>query len=79
VWELWCSADGVTFTQYTNAAIVTELAKIAPNGNNLVEAWAVFEPGNTPGSVPGTSFKLRYNRTSGGGTDARATVHIATW
>ena len=79
VWELWCSSDGVTFTQYTNSAIVTELAKIAPNGNNLVEAWAVFEPGNTPGGIPGTSFKLRYNATSGGAGNSRATVHITTW
>jgi len=73
VWELWVAADGQNFEQFTNAAIVNELAKIAPNGNNVVKAFAVFD------GMPGTSFKVRYNRSSGGGTDATTTVHITTW
>ena len=73
VWELWCSGDGTTFSPYTTSAIVTELAKIAPNGNNVVSAYAVI-----PG-VPGLYVKLRYNQTSGGGTNAKATVNITAW
>jgi hypothetical protein len=73
VFELHCSGDGTRYTPRTNAAIVAELALVAPNGNNVVDAWAVI-----PG-VPGTTVKLRYVRTSGGGTDARATVHASTW
>ena len=72
VWELWVSANGTDFYQITSAAIVAELALIAPNGNNLVSAWAVFA------NVPGYLAKIRYNATSGGATSARATLHIAS-
>lgn len=73
VWELWVSNNGNDYIQFTNALVVAELAKIAPNGNNLVEAWAVFD------GMPGTSFKLRYNATSGGAGNSRATVRISSW
>jgi hypothetical protein len=73
VWELYASSDGVTFTQVTGTTVTTELAKIAPNGNNVVKAFAVFD------GVPGSSIKIRYNRTSGGGTNATATMHVTTW
>jgi hypothetical protein len=72
VWELYTSGDGINFYRLTNAAIVAELALIAPNGNNLVNAWAVFS------NVPGTAAKLLYNQTSGGGTSAVATIDITT-
>jgi hypothetical protein len=71
VWELWLSVDGTNFYQYTTAAIVTELALVATNLNNLVSAWSVFA------NIPGAFAKVRYKRTSGGGTSARAVVHLA--
>lgn len=74
VWKLYASADGgTTFTEVVNTTLATELAKIAPNGNNLVAAWSIIE------GVPGTLVKVGYTRTSGGGTNARATLHLATW
>lgn len=73
VWELWCSADDATFTQLTGTLVTTELAKIAPNGNNKVAAWAVFD------GIPGTAVKVRYNATSGGAGDSRVSLHAAVW
>jgi len=72
VWELWCSSNGVDFYLYNPAAVISELALIAPNGNNLVDAWAVFA------NVPGTAVKVRYNASSGGATSARAILQITT-
>lgn len=71
-WEIWASA-GSRFTQVTGTTITTELAKVAPNANNVVDAWAILV------GVPGSRFKLRYNRTSGGTTNARATVDVSSW
>lgn len=73
VWELYVSSDGTLFTRWVTSAVTNELALIAPNGNNVVDALAVFQ------NVPGRYVKLRYNRTSGGGTDAKATVHLSAW
>jgi hypothetical protein len=71
VWELHASGDGKRFTPVAYANLTTELARIAPNGNNLVDAWAIIT------GLPGCAIKLRYLRTSGGGTNARATVHVS--
>jgi hypothetical protein len=72
-WRLYSSVDGVTFTELTSVAVTTELALIAPNGNNVVGAWAVFT------HVPGRYVKIAYSRTSGGGGDTSATLHLTTW
>jgi len=72
VWELWCSSNGTDFYQYAPAELVDQLALIAPNGNNLVDAWAVFS------NLPGTAVKVRYNATSGGELGSRAVLHITT-
>lgn len=70
-WELWCSIDGTTFVKVDTAD--TELANIAPNGNNIVNAWAVLT------DVPGRYAQLRYNRDTGGGGDSSASIHLTTW
>lgn len=72
-WQIWCSVNGNTYTQLTSAAITTELAKIAPNGNNKVGAWAVFD------GIPGTSVKVLYSHTSGGGTTAKCSLLASAW
>lgn len=71
-WQLWCSSDPKreVWSRVTDAE--TTLAKVAPNGNNLVSAYAVLE------DVPGTAFKLLYVRSSGGQTSARARVFVTT-
>ena len=69
VWQLWTDYGGGVFTRQTSTAIDAELAKIAPNGNNLVNAAATFPP------VPGTNAVLVYVRTSGGAT-ARAILNV---
>lgn len=83
-WEIWTSADGVNyvdssglnadpndsaFGQYSGA-ISTRLP---------VSAHAFVAYPFKAGGLPGTSIKLRYVRTSGGGGDSRATVTITTW
>jgi hypothetical protein len=76
VWELWCNALGSAgrFTQYVDPIILAPaLARIAPNGNQLVDQWAVIS------GVPGAHCKLRYNNTSGGAGNSRATVYYSTW
>lgn len=73
VWRLYGSVDGETFTEIVSSDITTELALIAPNGNNVVGAWAVFT------NVPGRYVKLAYDRTSGGGGNSSCTVHLTTW
>jgi hypothetical protein len=70
-WELYTSADGTNYTKVSEADV--ELAKIAPNGNNKVDAVACFN------GVPGSDFKVRYNRTSGGAGDSRVRMQITAW
>lgn len=70
-WELWCSVDGTTYTKVDDAD--AELANIAPNGNNVVSEWAAIT------DVPGRYAQVRYVRSSGGGGDTSATLHLATW
>lgn len=76
-WKLYASSNGVDFTEVTDTGsdttIADQLAKIAPNGNNVVNAYAVLD------NVPGTSAKLLYVRSSGGGTNATATVNVTSW
>ncbi len=71
VWQLWFSGDGTNYDLLSTAATVAELALIAPNGNNLVDAWAVFS------NAPGKFVKVLYIRSSGGAT-AKANLHITT-
>ena len=71
VFEAYSSSDGVTYSKVEAAD--TELTNIAPNGNNVVNAFAIFE------GMPGTSLKIRYNRTSGGAGDSRLKMFITTW
>lgn len=72
-WELWISTDGNTFTIWNPTATTTELAKVAPNGNAVVGAWAILK------DLPGHFVKLRYNRTSGGAGNSRCSAFITTW
>lgn len=71
--ELLCSGDGERYTKIDYTELTDELARVAPNGNAVVDAWAIIE------DVPGSVAKLRYKRTSGGGTDARATINLSSW
>jgi uncharacterized protein YmfQ (DUF2313 family) len=73
VFEVWISSDGTDYTHWDPSATTTELARIAPNGNNVVNEVAVLT------SVPGQYAKVLYNQTSGGGTDAKVTMHISAW
>lgn len=73
VWELYSSTDGSRFAPVTGTAVTSELAKIAPNGNNVVNTFAIFD------KFPGRFLKLRYNQTSGGTGNSRMTVDITTW
>jgi hypothetical protein len=70
VFELWASADDTNYSLVPDAAV--KLANIAPNGNNVVSSWAVFE------NAPGTRIKVRWNNTSGGAGDSRCTMNIVT-
>lgn len=70
-WELYSSVDGINYSKVSAAD--AELAKIAPNGNNVVEAFALLS------GVPGTSIKIAYNRTSGGAGNSRVRMQVATW
>jgi hypothetical protein len=58
--QLWAAAGTADFTRLTSTAIDAELAKLAPNGNNLVNAIAIFK------GVPGHSAKIIYVYGSGG-------------
>jgi uncharacterized protein YmfQ (DUF2313 family) len=72
-WELHVSGDGTNWVKDTEASYVTELAKIAPNGNNIVRAVSKL-------TNVGTMFgRFRYQRTSGGAVDAKVTAHVFTW
>lgn len=74
VWELHCSAGpGIRFTPVTGSIVTAELAKIAPAGSTLVDAWAILI------GVPGSRCKLRYKRTSGGAGNSRATLDVSSW
>lgn len=73
LWTLWASTDGVDFSQLDAAAVTTELAVIAPNGNNVVSECAVFQ------NCPGRYVKVAYARTSGGGGNTDCHVHLTTW
>lgn len=79
VWRLYVSSDGELFTAWPNAsaaeytAVTAQLDLVNPNGNAVVNEVAVIE------NVPGKYVKLAYVRSSGGGTDAVATVHLSTW
>lgn len=77
IWELWVSSDGETFTQWDPAAVTTELGRIAGTGNNLIEEVASFPIGTL--AVPGQYVKVRWNLTSGGAGNSRATMHLTTW
>jgi uncharacterized protein YmfQ (DUF2313 family) len=70
-WELYASSDGENFTLVTAAA--SQLVNIKPNGNNIVDAFAILN------GVPGSYIKVRYNRTSGGAGDSRVRMQITTW
>ncbi len=67
-WWLYCgdSSAGDDFTRYTSDDVDAELAKIAPNGNVLVDAWANFT------SLPGIEAKLIFVFTGPGGASSRA-------
>jgi hypothetical protein len=58
--QLWVAAGQADYVRLTSTAIDAELAKLAPNGNNLVNAMAVFK------GVPGHSAKIVYVYGSGG-------------
>lgn len=75
VWELYSSADGTSFTRVgaSDSGLAAELAKVAPNGNNLVDAFAVLD------ALPGRFIKVRYNRTSGGGGNSRVRMLVSSW
>lgn len=76
-WKIYATSDGVNFTEVKDASgdteIADELAKIAPNGNTAVSAYAIFD------NFPGTAGKIAYVRSSGGGTDASARVCVTSW
>jgi hypothetical protein len=75
VWELHCNAigPGGRFTQVVRTILTTELAYGAAVGNTLVDAWCIVA------AVPGALAKLKYKRTSGGASSARADVAYSTW
>mgnify|MGYP003290703857 CR=1 FL=1 len=71
--ELYASARGQRFTLLSSSALSSELAKLAPAGNAIVDGWAIVT------GVPGTAIKLRYKRTSGGGGNSRLTLDVVSW
>lgn len=56
----------------SDALLAAELALIAPNGNNVVNAKAIIS-----GLVPGTQGKLLLSAGTGGDGDSRLTMDVA--
>lgn len=76
-WTLWTKPDdGVSSYRQVgsgDALVEAELAKIAPNGNNVVTGKAVIH-----GLIPGTKAKLLLSAGTGGDGDSRLTMDVAS-
>lgn len=72
-WLLHASA-GTRFTPIANIPdLTTMLARVAPAGNTLIDAWVILL------DVPGSRAKLQYKFGSGGAGNSRATVDVSSW